>query len=171
MHRFDGYVNKEATKKKVVSDVFSRGDTAFISGDMLIQDEEGNFYFQDRTGDTFRWKGENVSTNEVEGVISKSLELNDVCVYGVEIPGIEGRAGMACICDPSREVDLAALGTAIDAALPPYARPVFVRQTADIPKTATFKFQKTKLRDAGFNPAACGEDDVYYYSGKDKMFK
>lgn len=171
MHKFDGYINKADTNKKVAKDVFSKGDSAFMTGDMLMQDEEGFYYFQDRTGDTFRWKGENVSTNEVEGVISKSLQLNDVCVYGVEVPGIEGRAGMACICDPTRQVDLAQLREAIDVSLPPYARPVFLRQTAEIAKTATFKFQKTKMREAGFNPSECGNDDLYFFSAKEKIFK
>ena len=74
-------------------------------------------------------------------------------------------------CDPSRQVDLVQLSQAIDASLPPYARPVFIRQTVDIPKTATFKFQKTKLRDAGFNPSECGSDDLYFFNTKEKMFK
>ena len=143
-----------------------------MTGDMLLQDEEGFYYFQDRTGDTYRWKGENVSTNEVEGVISKSLQLNDVCVYGVEIPGIEGRAGMACIYDPDGQLDIDGLRKAIEAALPPYARPVFVRRTTrGMAKTATFKFQKTKLRDDGFNPSICNDDVLYYFNARDKNFQ
>jgi len=170
MHRFDGYVNKEATQKKVIQNVFGKGDSAFLTGDMLVQDEQGFYYFQDRTGDTFRWKGENVSTNEVEGVISKSLKLSDVCVYGVEVPGIEGRAGMACIKDPEKQVDMNELRHHVDEALPPYARPVFIRRAAEIAVTATFKFQKTKLRDEGFEPSKCGSDDLFYFNGKEKKF-
>lgn len=171
IHQFDGYLNQSATKKKIAYNVFSKGDSAFLTGDMLMQDELGFYYFQDRTGDTFRWKGENVSTNEVEGVISKSLELGDVCVYGVEVPGIEGRAGMACLCDPDRQANLDELKTSIEKALPPYARPVFIRQSAAIEKTGTFKFKKNKLRDEGFNPAACNsEDSLYYFDGKQKKY-
>jgi solute carrier family 27 fatty acid transporter 1/4 len=171
MHRFDGYLNQKATQKKVAYDVFSKGDSCFLTGDMLMQDEEGFFFFQDRTGDTFRWKGENVSTNEVEGVISKSLELSDVCVYGVEVPGIEGRAGMACLSDPYRQANLDELQKAMEVSLPPYARPVFIRQTGEIAKTGTFKFKKNKLRDEGFNPAACdATDHLFYLDGKQKKY-
>ena len=88
VHQFDGYVDKEATDKKIVHDIFTRGDSAFRSGDILVQDKEGYFYFQDRGGDTFRWKGENVGTAEVEIAITKILSMTDVVVYGVEIPGI-----------------------------------------------------------------------------------
>jgi len=171
MHQFDGYLNKAATQKKVAFDIFSKGDSAFLTGDMLMQDEEGFYYFQDRTGDTFRWKGENVSTNEVEGVISKSLELSDVCVYGVEIPGIEGRAGMACICDPERQVNLEELYTTLEKSLPPYARPVFIRQSDEIAKTSTFKFQKNLLRNEGFDPSACAKGDaLFYLNAREKKF-
>ena len=87
VHQFDGYVDKEATDKKIVHDIFNKGDSAFRSGDILVQDKEGYFYFQDRGGDTFRWKGENVGTAEVEIAITKILRMTDVVVYGVEIPG------------------------------------------------------------------------------------
>jgi len=171
LHRFDGYLNQQATKKKIAYNVFSKGDSAFLTGDMLMQDEEGFYYFQDRTGDTFRWKGENVSTNEVEGVISKALELNDVCVYGVEVPGIEGRAGMACICDPEKQANIEELQKYCEKALPPYARPMFIRQSNEIAKTATYKFKKNILRDEGFNPSTCDvTDSLYYYDGKQKKY-
>jgi len=172
MHRFDGYLNQKATQKKLAFDVFSKGDSAFLTGDMLMQDEEGFYYFQDRTGDTFRWKGENVSTNEVEGVISKALELSDVCVYGVEVPGIEGRAGMACICDPNREANIEDLQKFCEQSLPPYARPMFIRQqSAELEKTGTHKFKKNKLRDQGFNPALCdATDTLHYFDGKQRKY-
>lgn len=88
MHQFDGYVDKEATQNKIIHDVFVKGDSVFRSGDILVQDKEGYYYFQDRTGDTFRWKGENVGTAEVEAIISRILNMMDVVVYGVKIPGI-----------------------------------------------------------------------------------
>jgi solute carrier family 27 (fatty acid transporter), member 1/4 len=88
---FDGYADQEATKKKITRDVFRRGDAAFLSGDILEMDELGYLYFRDRTGDTFRWRGENVSTTEVEAVISNVAGLKDCVVYGVEV--IQHRAG------------------------------------------------------------------------------
>lgn len=80
-------MDKEATDKKTAYDIFTKGDTVFRSGDILCQDRLGYYYFHDRTGDTFRWKGENVGTAEVEGAISRILNMKDVVVYGVEIPG------------------------------------------------------------------------------------
>ena len=82
---FHGYADPNATKKKVAQDVFKRGDAAFLSGDILEMDELGYLFFKDRTGDTFRWRGENVSTSEVEAVISNVAALKDCCVYGVEV--------------------------------------------------------------------------------------
>ena len=87
VHQFDGYLDKESTERKMAHDIFNKGDTVFRSGDILIQDECGYFYFHDRSGDTFRWKGENVGTAEVESAISRILKMTDVVVYGVEIPG------------------------------------------------------------------------------------
>ena len=85
IRNFDGYADKKATSKKVVNDVFRHGDAAFLSGDILVMDELGYVYFKDRTGDTFRWRGENVSTTEVEAVVSNVAELKDCAVYGVEV--------------------------------------------------------------------------------------
>ncbi|MBN3278882.1 S27A4 protein, partial [Polyodon spathula] len=87
LRRFDGYVNQSATSSKISHDVFKKGDSAYLSGDVLIMDQYGYMYFRDRTGDTFRWKGENVSTTEVEGTLSRLLDMTDVVVYGVEVPG------------------------------------------------------------------------------------
>lgn len=170
LRQFDGYLNKSATQKKIAYDIFKKGDSAFMTGDRLIQDEEGFYYFQDRTGDTFRWKGENVSTNEVENVINKAVD-NEICVYGVEVPGVEGKAGMACIVDVEKKVDLSHLPEVLGKSLPPYARPVFVRLASDIPKTSTFKFKKNILRDEGYNPASCAAGDLlFYFDGKEKKF-
>ena len=90
-------------------------------------DDHGYFYFKDRQGDTFRWKGENVSTAEVESIVSKAADLRDCAVYGVEIPGADGKAGMASIVDTTGTLDLAALATEISTHLPSYARPLFIR--------------------------------------------
>ncbi|XP_072908912.1 long-chain fatty acid transport protein 4 [Hemitrygon akajei] len=152
LRRFDGYVNDSATSKKIARDVFKKGDMAYLSGDVLVMDDYGYMYFRDRTGDTFRWKGENVSTTEVEGILSRYLSMADVVVYGVEVPGAEGRAGMAAIADSSGWVDLEKFYTDLEVALPPYARPVFLRLLPVVSKTGTYKFQKTEMRKEGFDP-------------------
>ena len=95
--RFDGYVNSEATSSKIIRDVERPGDRFFRTGDILVQDEYGYFRFCDRGGDTFRWKGENVSTAEVEGIIASVLKLKDVVVYGVEIPGNDYELRQGCL--------------------------------------------------------------------------
>ncbi|EDW10817.2 long-chain fatty acid transport protein 4 isoform X1 [Drosophila mojavensis] len=160
---FLGYVDTKASSKKVVYDVFSKGDKAFISGDLLVADEYGYLYFKDRTGDTFRWKGENVSTSEVEAVLSNLVNYKDTIVYGVFIPQTEGRAGMAAIYDPTREVDVSKLGTALASAVPSYARPQFLRFLRRIDLTGTFKLRKVELQQQGYNPATI-EDELFYYS-------
>uniref|UniRef100_A0A6Q2X590 Very long-chain fatty acid transport protein n=1 Tax=Esox lucius TaxID=8010 RepID=A0A6Q2X590_ESOLU len=161
LRRFDGYVNEGATNKKIASSVFKKGDMAYLSGDVLIMDQFGYMYFKDRTGDTFRWKGENVSTTEVEGTLSRLLDMKDVVVYGVEVPGAEGKAGMAAIADPERSTDLEKFGKDLEKALPPYARPVFLRFLNEVNKTGTYKFQKTEMRREGFNPSIVS-DKLYF---------
>ncbi|KAF5886999.1 long-chain fatty acid transport protein 4, partial [Clarias magur] len=135
LRRFDGYVNETATNKKIAQSVFKKGDSAYLSGDVLVMDECGYMYFRDRTGDTFRWKGENVSTTEVEGTLSRLLDMKDVVVYGVEVPGAEGKAGMAAIADPDHTSDLGKFSRELEKALPPYARPVFLRFLPEVNKT------------------------------------
>ena len=149
--RFDGYQDEKATQKKVLRNVFKPGDMYFASGDMLRMDEEGYLYFCDRMGDTFRWKGENVSTMEVEATIANILELRDVVVYGVEVPGTEGRAGMAAIVGDEQTVNLADLGLKLFLSLPPYAVPIFIRLIKACDLTGTFKLQKVRLRNEGFD--------------------
>ena len=105
------------------------------SGDILVMDELGWLYFKDRAGDTFRWKGENVSTMEVEATISQVIGLRDCVVYGVEVPGAEGRAGMATIPDPERKVDVAKMFAGMTDKLPSYARPIFLRFVDEIDLT------------------------------------
>ena len=150
--RFDGYENAAATRKKILTNVFKPGDRWFRTGDLLRRDEHDYFYFVDRIGDTFRWKAENVATNEVAGVISKFPGVTQANVYGVEVPGYDGRAGMAAIVAEGQP-DLAALKAHLDANLPHYARPVFLRLSEESETTSTFKFKKTNLVKAGFDPA------------------
>lgn len=146
---FDGYANSEATKKKIVRDVFWKGDMAFSSGDLLEMDEFGYVYFKDRTGDTYRWKGENVSTMEVEGVVSELLRQQDCVVYGVEVPNCEGKAGMLAIAQ--EDVDFKRLVGDMKSKLAPFAIPVFIRVVDQIEATGTFKLPKVKLQQQGYN--------------------
>ena len=136
-----------------------------------MQDELGYFYFHDRTGDTFRWRGENVSTSEVESVVSKILHLRDVAVYGVEIKNVEGKAGMAAIVDPDGHVDLEELAHSLAKALAPYAKPVFLRITDSLDTTGTFKLQKVRLRKEGFDPKLVGNDKLYYMNNKSGKYE
>lgn len=163
--RFDGYLNQRETSKKIENDVFRKGDSVFLSGDLLVKDECGNMFFQDRTGDTFRWRGENVSTTEVESVVSKVVGLKDVVVYGVEIPGTEGKAGMAAIVDPDNVVDLNAMAVDLKRLLPSYARPLFLRILHNVDLTGTYKLQKVKLRKEGFDVSQV-DDQLYYQDSK-----
>jgi fatty-acyl-CoA synthase len=160
--RFEGYTSKEATDKKVLHDVFARGDAWFRSGDLLRQDDEGFYYFVDRIGDTFRWKGENVSTQEVAEAIAAYPGLELVNVYGVAVPGQDGRAGAAAL--------LLASGTAfagarfyehVDRTLPRYAAPLFVRLLPEMEVTGTFKLRKVTLQEEGFDPARVA-DPLYF---------
>ncbi|GAB0086550.1 long-chain fatty acid transport protein 4 [Sergentomyia squamirostris] len=162
---FLGYVDKQATDKKIVRNVFKKGDSAFLSGDLLIADERGNLFFKDRTGDTFRWKGENVSTTEVEAQVSNMAGYRDAVVYGVEIPNLEGRAGMAAILDADHKVDLQALADGLRKALPSYARPLFVRLLTKVDMTGTYKLKKLDLQNDGFNPDTI-TDRLYYLTPK-----
>lgn len=126
----------------------------------MKRDEDGYYYFIDRVGDTFRWKAENVATNEVAGVLSVFPGVTQANVYGVAVPGYDGRAGMAAIVAEG-EPDLVKLKAHVERELPHYARPVFLRLSKDSDTTSTFKFKKTNLVKAGFNPANISEPLFY----------
>ncbi|XP_068151454.1 long-chain fatty acid transport protein 4 [Drosophila tropicalis] len=162
---FLGYVDEKASAKKVVKDVFKHGDMAFLSGDLLVADEKGYLYFKDRTGDTFRWKGENVSTSEVEAQVSNVAGYKDTVVYGVNIPHTEGRAGMAAIYDPQREIDLNEFAIKLSKVLPAYAKPQFIRLLTKVDLTGTFKLRKVDLQKEGYDPNAI-KDSLYYQTSK-----
>ena len=117
----------------------------------MRMDEEGYLYFCDRIGDTFRWKGENVSTTEVEGAIVAILGLREVVVFGVDVPGTEGKAGMACIVGNEESVDVEGLAEKVYRVLPAYAVPLFVRLIQQADLTGTFKFKKTRFRNEGYD--------------------
>lgn len=169
LRRFDGYVDESATSKKLAHDVFSRGDCAYLSGDVLVMDDLGYMFFRDRTGDTFRWRGENVSSTEVEGTLSRSLGMADVAVYGVDVPGVEGKAGMAAIADPAGSLDVVSLHAALELALPPYARPLFLRVLERLATTSTFKLQKTDLRREGYDPRTL-TDRLYFLDARRRAY-
>lgn len=161
LNSYVGYADKKASEKKVLRDVFSKGDMFFNSGDILVTDLYGYYYFKDRTGDTFRWRGENVATSEVEGVITNIVGLKDCAVYGVDIPGTEGKAGMAAIVDTEGKLDLVQLGAGIRGSLPAYARPLFIRVLSEVPMTTTFKLKKRDLQLDGYNLEKI-KDPIYY---------
>jgi fatty-acyl-CoA synthase len=152
--RFDGYTDDVATQRKVLRDVFERGDAWFRTGDLLRRDEAGFYYFVDRIGDTFRWKGENVATSEVAAAITAFPGIADVNVYGVTIPGADGRAGMAEIVYRG-PIDLAAFRDHLVRHLPRYAHPVLLRLRCEIDVTATFKPLKRGSGPDGYDPGAC----------------
>ncbi|WP_439815194.1 long-chain-acyl-CoA synthetase [Zavarzinia sp. CC-PAN008] len=150
--RFEGYTSQEESDRKILRDVFEKGDAWFRSGDLLRRDEDNNFFFVDRIGDTFRWKGENVATSEVSEVISTYPGVQEANVYGVHVPGRDGRAGMvALVAEPG--IDLAGLRQHIERNLPAYARPLFVRLLPQMDSTGTFKQRKVELVQDGFDPA------------------
>lgn len=157
--RFDGYADPAATEAKILRDVFQPGDTWFRTGDLLRRDADGDFFFVDRIGDTFRWKGENVSTQAVAEALTDRGGTTLVVAYGVEVPGCEGRAGMvALVCGPDG-FDPADLLAAARERLPPAARPVFARVCSSVDVTGTMKFRKGALSAAGY--ADAGGDAVY----------
>jgi fatty-acyl-CoA synthase len=158
--RFEGYASKAETDTKILRDVFEKGDVWFRTGDLMRKDSDGYFYFVDRIGDTFRWKGENVSTAEVEEAIGGFDGVFEVNVYGVVVPGRDGRAGMAAIVARSN-LDLAALRTHLAHRLPNYACPVFLRIRHAIEVTATFKQKKIDLGKQGFDPNLTS-DPIYF---------
>ena len=159
-HDFSGYADKAASEKKILRDVFKRGDAFFRTGDLMRQDDQGYLYFVDRIGDTFRWKGENVSTTEVAERVAGAPGVREVAVYGVAVPGAEGKAGMAAIV-ADESFDLEAFRDHIDHELPPYARPQFLRLQRDMETTGTLKYTKTGLVADGFNPVG-SKDKVFY---------
>jgi len=149
--RFDGYNDEAQSKKKLLRDVFAKGDLWFRTGDLMKMDADGYVYFVDRVGDTFRWKGENVSTSEVEIALSSLPGVTHAIVYGVAVPGQDGRAGMAALT-PKTGIDPAAVYAHLSKHLPAYARPVFLRFQDEVETTGTLKVRKVDLVKEGFDP-------------------
>jgi len=166
--RFDGYTCKEASEKKIVHNAFQPGDAWFRTGDVMRKDERGFFYFVDRIGDTFRWKGENVSATEVSETLRAFPGIREALVYGVQIPGADGRAGMATIVADG-EVDFAALRSHLISRLPGYARPLFLRIQPQLQVTSTFKYTTVGLAREGFDPHSIS-DVIYFNDPQSKAF-
>jgi acyl-CoA synthetase (AMP-forming)/AMP-acid ligase II len=161
--RFDGYLDERDTRKKTLHDVFRRGDQYFNSGDLLTLHADSWVSFADRVGDTFRFKGENVSTNEVAEVLNTAPGVLESSVYGVGVPNVEGRAGMACLCtDASFEIEQFA--EHVSDHLAGYQRPQFIRLDPELRTTGTLKHQKGEYRAEGFDPARI-DGPLYIWNG------
>ena len=158
LRRFDGYTDDAASSKKLLRDVFALGDLWFRTGDLMRKDAGGYYYFVDRLGDTFRWKGENVATTEVAAVLESCPGVVEAVVFGVAVPGAEGKAGMAALV-VAEGFSLTALRAVAVARLPGYARPLFVRICGAIETTGTFKLTKTTLVREGYADSA---DPVWF---------
>jgi fatty-acyl-CoA synthase len=162
--RFEGYTHSEDTERKILRDVFAPGDAWMRTGDLMRRDAEGFYAFVDRVGDTFRWKGENVATAEVAAALAACPGVDEAVVYGVAVPGADGRAGMALIAAENAP-DVAAIAKSLEA-LPRYARPLFLRFRRALELTATFKPKRREIAEAGFDPARVGGDPLYVFDAE-----
>ena len=177
-----GYWNaEEASNKKVIRDVFEKGDMFFRPGDALRRDDDGMWFFMDRLGDTYRWKGENVSTAEVGEILGRCEGVHEANVYGVQLPNHDGRAGCAAVAltvpDPGK-YDWRRLAEFARAKLPRYAVPVFVRVATEAMGTHNNKQDKVKLRAEGIDPALRGTkvvggkgDPIYWLHPKAAQYQ
>ena len=159
----DGYTDPQKTAKVVLHDVFKKGDRYFNTGDLLRNIGFGHAQFVDRLGDTYRWKGENVSTTEVENILLQHPQIAEAVAYGVEIHNTNGRAGMAAItpAESLATLDFSELLAFARQQMPAYAVPLFLRVKVKMETTGTFKYQKTRLKDEAFDPNKTGDDPIY----------
>ncbi|ACK85832.1 long-chain-acyl-CoA synthetase [Methylorubrum extorquens] len=158
-YTFEGYTSAAESARKVLRDVIEPNDAWMRTGDLMRRDAQGFFTFVDRIGDTFRWKGENVATTEVAEALHRVAGVREANVYGVSVPGAEGRAGMAALA-VGPDFDLAHLHAEMETRLPAYARPLFLRLSGELGHTETFKQKKVALAEDGFDPART--DDPLY---------
>jgi citronellyl-CoA synthetase len=152
---FHGYTDASKTASCIINDALKSGDSWFNTGDIMRDLGFRHAQFIDRTGDTFRWKGENVSTTEVEMMLEEIEDVQEAIVYGVEIPNTNGRAGMASIKPAYRDgdIDFSLLLAELKKSLPNYAIPVFLRVNSDVQLTGTFKHIKGPLKESGYDLA------------------
>jgi fatty-acyl-CoA synthase len=166
---FDGYTDSQASEKKLVRNAFRDGDVWFNTGDLMRSQGFGHAAFTDRLGDTFRWKGENVATTQVEAAVAHDPNVEECTVFGVEVQGAGGRAGMAAIqLKEGTDFDGKALAKAVYELLPGYAVPLFVRIVESLEYTSTFKSKKVDLRKQGYGPDV--DDPIYVLSGRDEGY-
>lgn len=166
---FDGYTDKESSEKKLVRNAFREGDCWFNTGDVMSPQGMGHAAFVDRLGDTFRWKGENVATTQVEAALASDDSVEDCTVFGVEVPRTGGRAGMAAVkLRGGAEFDGQSLARSVYDQLPVYALPLFVRVVDSIEQTTTFKSRKVELRDQAYGSDV--EDPLYVLAGRDEGY-
>ncbi|XP_077988218.1 long-chain fatty acid transport protein 2-like [Glandiceps talaboti] len=170
--RYDGYSGKRTlSEKKLIKNAFKDGDLYFNSGDLLVLDKNYYLYFSDRLGDTFRWKGENVATTEVAEAITSHPSIEEANVYGVKVPGQDGRAGMAAIVLKNNcSLETKEFYQFVTSALPIYACPRFIRVMKSLDTTGTFKYKKTDLVKEGFDPEVIPEP-IYYMDMTDQTYK
>lgn len=163
---FDGYTDPESSEKKLVRNAFREGDCWFNTGDVMSPQGLGHAAFVDRLGDTFRWKGENVATTQVEAALASDDSVEDCTVFGVEVPRTGGRAGMAAVkLRDGAEFDGKSLARAVYEQLPGYALPLFVRVVESIEQTTTFKSRKVELREQAYGSDV--KDPLYVLAGRD----
>ena len=174
---FNGYTDPKESEKKVLRNVFDEGDAWFNTGDLIQEIDVGyalgrrHFQFVDRIGDTFRWKSENVSTNEVAEILNGHSSINMANVYGVKVPNAEGRAGMAAFTvENNQSIDWGDLSDFVNKNLPKYARPVFIRIISEVDTTGTFKLKKNELRDEGYDINK-HNDEIYFMMPNTDQYK
>jgi fatty-acyl-CoA synthase len=166
---FEGYTDAEASAKKLVRNAFRDGDVWLNTGDLMRPQGWRHAAFVDRLGDTFRWKGENVATTDVEAAVSADPAVQAVTVFGVQVPGTEGRAGMAAVVlKDGQQFDGASLAKTVYEQLPSYAVPLFVRVVDSLEHTSTFKRKKADLRAQGYGSDVA--DPLYVLKGRDEGY-
>ncbi|HEX4352025.1 MAG TPA: long-chain-acyl-CoA synthetase [Polyangiales bacterium] len=167
---FDGYQDKRASESKIIRNGFKDGDAWFDTGDLLRRDHLHHLHFVDRLGDTYRWKGENVATSEVQEQLSQWPAVREVSVYGVSVPGAEGRAGMAAmVLADGQPFDPIGLSRHVETHLPAYARPRFLRLMPKLGTTSTFKLKKSDLQNDGYDPSKL-QDPLYVLDPKQGQY-
>ncbi|CAJ1498353.1 long-chain-acyl-CoA synthetase FadD6 [[Mycobacterium] burgundiense] len=162
---FDGYTDPKASEKKLIRDAFKEGDVWFNTGDVMNPQGMGHASFADRLGDTFRWKGENVATTEVEAALTADPQIEECTVFGVEVPRTGGRAGMAAVkVRDGAEFDGVELAETLYAKLPVYAIPLFIRVVDELEQTTTFKSRKVDLREQAYGEEV--DDPIFVLAGR-----
>lgn len=162
---FDGYLDESENRSKIIENAFGPGKHAYNSGDLLKRDARGYLSFEDRLGDTFRWKGENVATNELGDLLVGCPGVSEANVYGVRVPHNDGRAGMVALVT-ERDFDMDVFAEFVRSRLPAYSRPLFVRFEEQMELTATFKYVKTHFKEQGYDPKKCGKQVLFLYGDR-----